>query len=260
MDNNRPLILISNDDGYHYNGIKSLIKVAQRYGDVFVAAPTEHQSGKSSAITLDRPVRAHLQEQREGFTAMEISGTPADCVKLAISQLMPDRRPDLVLAGINHGYNMGISSLYSGTMACVYEGIMHGVPSVAFSYGLYGRDTDTDVCIPIVEKVLQRVLRDGLPQDVCLNVNIPPMTDGRQVKGLKATISDLGRWVKEWEKRTHPMGGDYYWMTGEYEMLDEHDDRTDMYWLRRGYATVTPCHIDQTDHDSVDRIARMLEQ
>ena len=259
MDNNRPLILISNDDGYHYNGIRSLISVAQRYGDVFVAAPAVHQSGKSSAITLDAPVRAHLVEKREGFTGHEVNGTPADCVKLAISQLMTDRQPDLVLAGINHGYNMGISSLYSGTMACVYEGIMHGVPAVAFSYGVFTRDADTDVCKPVVEQVLQRVLKKGLPQGVCLNVNIPPLTAGQPVKGIKATISDLGRWVNEWEKRSHPMGGDYFWMTGEYEMLDENDDRTDMYWLRRGYATVTPCHIDQTDHESMGRITDLLK-
>ena len=257
MDDKRPLILISNDDGYHYNGIHSLIKVAQRYGDVFVAAPAEHQSGKSSAISLDRPVRAHLVEQREGFTGMEVTGTPADCVKLAISQLMRDRRPDLVLAGINHGYNMGVSTLYSGTMACVYEGIMHGVPSVAFSYGVFTREADTSVCEPLVEQVLQRVLKGGLPSDVCLNVNIPPMTEA-PVKGLKVTISDLGRWVNEWEKRSHPYGGDYYWMTGDYEMKDENDDTTDMYWLRRGYATVTPCHIDQTDHASMGVISDLL--
>ena len=258
MDNKKPLILISNDDGYHYNGIRSLIQVAQRYGDVFVAAPAVHQSGKSSAITLDAPVRAHLVERREGFTAYEINGTPADCVKLAISQLMRDRQPDLVLAGINHGYNMGISSLYSGTMACVYEGIMHGVPSVAFSYGVFTRDADTDVCIPLVEQVLPRVIEGGLPQGVCLNVNIPPITAEQPLKGLKVTISDLGRWVNEWEKREHPMGGDYYWMTGDYEMQDDNDDRTDMYWLRRGYATVTPCHIDQTDYQSLGQIADLL--
>ena len=258
MDNKKPLILISNDDGYNYNGISSLIQVAQRYGDVFVAAPAVHQSGKSSAITLDAPVRAHLVERREGFTAYEINGTPADCVKLAISQLMRDRQPDLVLAGINHGYNMGISSLYSGTMACVYEGIMHGVPSVAFSYGVFTRDADTDVCIPLVEQVLPRVIEGGLPQGVCLNVNIPPITAEQPLKGLKVTISDLGRWVNEWVKREHPMGGDYYWMTGDYEMLDDNDDRTDMYWLRRGYATVTPCHIDQTDHQSLGQIADLL--
>ena len=258
MDNKKPLILISNDDGYNYNGISSLIQVAQRYGDVFVAAPAVHQSGKSSAITLDAPVRAHLVERREGFTAYEINGTPADCVKLAISQLMRDRQPDLVLAGINHGYNMGISSLYSGTMACVYEGIMHCVPSVAFSYGVFTRDADTDVCIPLVEQVLPRVIEGGLPQGVCLNVNIPPITAEQPLKGLKVTISDLGRWVNEWEKREHPMGGDYYWMTGDYEMLDDNDDRTDMYWLRRGYATATPCHIDQTDHQSLGQIADLL--
>ena len=258
MDKDRPLFLISNDDGYHYNGISSLISVAMRYGDVFVAAPAEHQSGKSSAISLDNPVRARLVEQRQGFTAYEVHGTPADCVKLAISQLMPDRKPDLVLAGINHGYNMGISSLYSGTMACAYESIMHGVPAVAFSYGVFSRDANTDSCIPLVEQVLQRVLAGRLPSGVCLNVNIPPITADQDVEGLKVTISDMGRWVNEWEKRQHPMGGDYYWMTGDYEMLDENDDRTDMYWLRRHYATATPCHIDQTAHGSLGLIADLL--
>jgi 5'-nucleotidase len=152
---------------------------------------------------------------------------------------------------------MGISTLYSGTMACVYEGIMHGVPSVAFSYGLHGRETVTTGCEPLVDQVLQRVLKGGLPKDVCLNVNIPPMTE-HPVKGLKVTISDLGRWVNEWEKRDHPMGGNYYWMTGDYEMLDDNDDRTDMYWLRRHYATVTPCHIDQTDYQSLKAVSDLL--
>ena len=111
---------------------------------------------------------------------------------------------------------------------------------------------------PLVEQVLQRVLEKGLPKDVCLNVNIPPFSEG-PVKGLKVTTSDLGRWVNEWEKRSHPMGGEYYWMTGDYEMQDENDDRTDMYWLRRQYATVTPCHIDQTDHASMDAISDLLQ-
>lgn len=257
MDKNRPLILISNDDGYHYNGIQSLIKVARRYGDVFVAAPAVHQSGKSSAISLDTPVRALLVHQEEGFTAYEITGTPADSVKLALSQLMTDRQPDLVLAGINHGYNMGISSLYSGTMACAYEGVMHGVPAVAFSYGVFTRDADTTVCEPLVEQVLQRVLLERLPDDVCLNINIPPV-GAEGLKELKVTVSDLGRWVNEWTCHERPMGGQYYWMAGDYEMRDENDDSTDMYWLRRGYPTVTPCHIDQTDHASLPAIAKLL--
>ncbi len=257
MDQKRPLILISNDDGYNYNGIQSLIKVARTLGDVFVVAPAVHQSGKSSAITFVNPVHTTCIAREEGYTAYLATGTPADCVKLALSQLMADHMPDIVLAGINHGYNMGISSLYSGTMACVYEGIMHGVPSVAFSYGVFTRNADTAPCEPLVEQVLQRVLEKGLPKDVCLNVNIPPFSEG-PVKGLKVTTSDLGRWVNEWEKRSHPMGGEYYWMTGDYEMQDENDDRTDMYWLRRQYATVTPCHIDQTDHASIDAINDLL--
>ena len=120
MDKNRPLILLSNDDGYNYNGIQSLIKVARTMADVFVVAPAVHQSGMSSAITFVHPVRTTLLKQEPGLTVYLATGTPADCVKLALSQLMADRMPDLVLAGINHGYNSGLNTLYSGTMACVF--------------------------------------------------------------------------------------------------------------------------------------------
>jgi len=250
----RPLILISNDDGYHYPGIQSLIRVARRVADVVVAAPAQHQSGMSSAITLITPVRTQLVEQQEGYTAYEVLGTPADCVKLALSQLMADHLPDLVLSGINHGYNTGINTLYSGTMACAFEALMHRVPAVAFSYGDYSATADTSVCEPVVEQVLQHVLEGGLPQGVCLNVNMPP--GGGQ--GLKVTIGDLGRWTREFEHRTDPLGRDYYWMVGDYEVADPNDDRTDMYWLKRGYTAVTPCHIDQTDYASMSQIAKLL--
>ena len=256
MDQKRPLILISNDDGYNYNGIQSLIKVARTMADVFVVAPAVHQSGKSSAITFVNPVRTTLLKQEPGLTVYLATGTPADCVKLALSQLMADHMPDLVLAGINHGYNSGLNTLYSGTMACAFEGILHGVPSVAFSYGDYSSDADTSVCEEVVRHVTERVLKDGLPKDVCLNVNIPKM-DG-PFKGMKVTTGDMGRWVNEWEHRVDPTGRDYYWLTGEFEIADKNEGLTDYYWLERGYVTVTPTHVDQTDFASMKVISDLL--
>ncbi len=256
MNHKKPLILISNDDGYNYNGIQSLIKVARTMADVVVVAPAVHQSGKSSAITFATPVRTTLLTQEPGFTVYLATGTPADCVKLALSQLMAERLPDLVLAGINHGYNSGLNTLYSGTMACAFEGILHGVPSVAFSYGDYSADADTTVCEPIVRHITQRVLAGGLPKDVCLNVNIPKM-DG-PFKGMKVTTGDMGRWINEWEHRVDPNGRDYYWLTGEFEIADKDEGRSDYHWLERGYVTVTPTHVDQTDHASMGQIADLL--
>ena len=256
MDKNRPLILVSNDDGYDYPGIKSLIKVARSLGDVFVVAPAVHQSGMASAITFVNPVRTIRVADEPGYTAYLATGTPADCVKLALSQLMADRMPGLVLAGINHGYNSGLNTLYSGTMACVFEGILHGVPSVAFSFGDYSSSADTSVCEPIVKHVTERVLKCGLPKDVCLNVNIPKM-DGL-FNGMKVTTGDMGRWVNEWEHRLDPTGRDYYWLTGEFEIADKGEGLTDYYWLERGYVTVTPTHVDQTDFASMQQIADLL--
>ena len=256
MDSKKPLILISNDDGYNSNGINTLIKVARTLGDVFVVAPAVHQSGMSSAITFVTPVRTTLIAQEEGYTAYMATGTPADCAKLALSQLMADRLPDVMLAGINHGYNSGLNTLYSGTMACVFEGILHGVPSVAFSFGNYSADADTSVCEPIVEHVTKRVLERGLPQNVCLNVNIPHL-DGA-FKGMKVTTGDMGRWVNEWEHRVDPKGRDYYWLTGDFEIADKDQGLTDYYWLQRGYVTVTPTNVDQTDFASMAAISDLL--
>lgn len=256
MEQKRPLILISNDDGYNYNGIRTLIKVAREIAAVFVVAPAVHQSGKSSSITFINPVRTILLTQEPGLTVYLATGTPADCVKLALSQLMKERQPDLVLAGINHGYNNGLNTLYSGTMACAFEGILHGVPSVAFSFGDYSTDADTSVCEPIVRHITKRVLESGLPKEVCLNVNIPKL-DGA-FKGMKVTTGDMGRWVNEWEHRVDPSGHDYYWLTGDFEMADKGEGLTDYYWLERGYVTVTPTHVDQTDFASMNQIADLL--
>ena len=239
------LILVSNDDGYNAKGIKSLVEWASRYGYVYCVAPAEHQSGKSSAITIDTPLRATIVEKNERFTIVKVNGTPTDCAKLALNSLLP-RRPDLLLSGINHGYNSGNSVIYSGTMGVVFEGSFRGVPSVGFSYGDYMPDADFSLCEPIVRQVIEKVLAEGLPEGVCLNVNIPKC---ERILGLKRVKSASGYWKEEFEERVDPHGRVYYWLTGQYHNAEPDNPATDHYWLNRNYATVVPCRADQTAYD-----------
>ncbi len=254
--NKKPLILVSNDDGYNFNGIKTLTAVAREFGEVMVVAPMQHQSGKGSAITVSTPLRAIPVKSDEDMKMYLVNGTPTDCAKLALDQLLEGRTPDLMLSGINHGLNTGVSTIYSGTMGVAFEGCVHGVPSVAFSYDDYSFNADMNPCIPIVRHVISRVLTQGLPPDICLNVNIPRIVES--LKGIKVTTTCMGRWINEFERRTDPHGVDYYWLMGEYERHSPNDDSTDLYWIDRGWATATPCKIDQTDRDAMHQISLLL--
>ena len=253
----RPLILVSNDDGYSFPGIKVLIEVAREFGDVLVVAPQLHQSAKASSITITDPLRAIKQHEEPGLTVYTVNGTPADCAKLGLGVLAGDRKVDLVLSGINHGHNMGNSVIYSGTIGVVIEGLMAGIKSVAFSYNDYHFDCDFSPCVPYIRRIIDMTLKNPLPKDVCLNVNFPN-TDN-QFNGIKVTTTSLGVWTNTWDHRTDPRGIDYYWMLGEYEERNPDDSNTDMYWSRRGYVTVTPIHIDQTDFEAITPLAKLLE-
>lgn len=252
----RPLIFISNDDGYNYPGLKALIQVAREFGDLIVAAPLNHQSGKASSITMAEPLRVLKKKEEPGLTLYAVNGTPTDCAKLGLGVLVGDRKVDLVLSGVNHGFNHGNSVLYSGTLGVVMEAAMAGLPSVAFSFGNYAMDADFTSCLPIMRNVIAKVLDKGLPKNVCLNVNIPDVDDG--IKGTKIAITAPGKWTNTWEHRVDPRGQDYYWMLGSYEEDNPDDDRTDFYWLRKGYVTVTPVHVDQTDFDALDLIDKTI--
>ena len=243
----KPLILISNDDGYDYDGIQALIAIAREMGDVAVVAPQQHQSGMGSAITIARPLRVYK-------TVDTPDGTPTDCVKMALDQLLTDRRPDLLLSGINHGLNTGVNTVYSGTMGAVFEGAAHHVTSVAFSYGRYETHVDFTPTLPWVRQIIKRVLQRGLPSDVCLNVNMP----AGDIHGIKVTTAGMGCWRDEYEHRVDPFGRDYYWMTGRYEMDRPDDPTTDLYNLERGWIAVTPCRVDQTAHDQLRAIDTLL--
>ena len=253
-DNKRPLILISNDDGYDYDGIQALIGIARQLGDVVVVAPQQHQSGMGSAITIARPLRAYKTVDEPGYQVWLVDGTPTDCVKMALDQLLPNRRPDLLLSGINHGLNTGVNTVYSGTMGAVFEGAAHHVTSVGFSYGRYETHVDFTPTLPWVKQIIEAVLKHGLPADVCLNVNMP----AGEIHGIKVTTAGMGCWRDEYDHRVDPFGRDYYWMTGRYEMDRPDDPTTDLYNLDRGWIAVTPCRVDQTAHDQLAAIGDLL--
>lgn len=245
QENERPLIFIGNDDGFRAGGLDALINIAADYGDVVAVAPFEHQSGKSSAITVDLPLRVHLIRDEEHVRLYSVNGTPVDCAKLAFDRLLP-RVPDLLLSGINHGYNSGNSVIYSGTMGVVFEGSFRGVPSIGFSYGDYMPDVDFAPCEPVVRQIIEQVLGEGLPEGVCLNVNMPKC---ERILGVKRVKSAAGYWKEEFEERVDPHGRVYYWLTGQYHNAEPDNAATDHYWLSRHYATVVPCRADQTAYD-----------
>ena len=178
MENNRPLILVTNDDGYKAKGIQQLMEIAMEFGDVVVIAASESQSGKSQSITIKDPLRYKLLEKTEGLTRYVVKGTPADGVKLAMCSILK-KRPDLILSGINHGTNSSTSIFYSGTMGAALEGAINQIPSIGLSLLDYRPDADFTSAANHVRSIIASVIREGLPTGTCLNVNIPAVTKRR---------------------------------------------------------------------------------
>lgn len=254
MNNTCPLILISNDDSYKAPGIKFLTEIARNYGDVFVVAPETPQSGKSSAITMEQPLRARLIYQDEGITVFAVNGTPVDCVKLALNELVP-RLPDYILSGMNHGYNSGNCTIYSGTMGAVFEGSFYGIPSMGFSYGSHDQSLDLTQCEPFIRQGIEILINHKFEKGVCFNLNIPHC---EKILGLKAAVNARGQWVHEYEKRIDPHGRPYYWTTGTYAPAEPDNLMNDVYLLEQGYATIAPCTADQTYHPAINALNNIL--
>lgn len=253
--NTRPLILISNDDSYKAPGIKFLTDIALNYGDVIVVAPETPQSGKSSAITMEQPLRARLVSQDARLTVYAVNGTPVDCVKLALNELVP-RLPDYILSGMNHGYNSGNCVTYSGTMGAVLEGSFYNIPSMGFSYGSHDQGLDLTLCAPFIRQCIELLMQHSFEPGVCFNVNIP-LCD--KILGLRPAIHARGRWMHEYEKRIDPFGRPYYWTTGTYVPAEPDNEMNDVYLLERGYATIAPCTADQTHHSSLPFLHDLLK-
>jgi len=212
-------------------------------GNVVVVAPDQPMSGTGHAITVRHPLRLHLIAKEEGYQEYSCNGTPVDCVKLG-EQVVLKARPDLMVSGINHGSNASINIIYSGTMAAVLESSIGGVPSIGFSLMDYSHSADFSACVPFVRMIAEKTLAHGLPDGVCLNVNIPAV-NGREIKGVKICRQGRSKWVEEFDSRTDPHKRDYYWLTGYFEKLEENED-TDQWALENNYVSVVPVHYDLT--------------
>lgn len=249
------LILISNDDGVSSRGIAHLVEIARDFGDVVVVAPDSPQSGKSSAITVDTPLRVKQLPADEGVTIYSVNGTPVDCVKIAMHTLL-ERKPDLVLSGINHGSNSGNSMIYSGTMGVAFEGAIHSIPSIGFSLTNHSPNADFSGSTNIIRNIINKVITSHITDEFCLNVNIP---DTNEIKGCKVVRAARGRWIEEYKKGVDPHGREYYWLTGSYLDLEPENPETDHYWLKRNYATIVPCKVDQSATDQIDRYTEIFK-
>ena len=235
-----PVILVCNDDGIFSPGIRALAQVADEFGDVEIIAPDRQQSAVGHAVTVNTPLRSRAFQIDGRFNGQAVTGTPADSVKLAHDQLM-QRKPDLVVSGINHGSNAGINILYSGTVSAATEGTILGYPSIAVSCTDYDEDADLSGAKDAARKVIGYVLSEGLPKGVTMNLNVP----AGPLKGIKWARQANSRYVEEFEGRVDPNNRSYYWMTGKLELLDEGDD-LDVNVLEKGYASLTPIQYDMT--------------
>lgn len=247
----RPLILISNDDGVNAKGIRTLTDVALEFGDVVVMAPATNASGKGHSLTTERPLRVTEIQKAPELSIYACDGTPVDCIKLAVEYFCP-RRPDLILAGINHGSNSSINVLYSGTMGAVIEGTALGIDSIGFSLLNHNPEADFSGSIPYVRHIIDATLKNGLPDCVALNVNIPRLS-ANEIKGIRICCEAKARWLDSFAQRTDPLGRPYWWLTGKFDCTNP-PENSDEWALANGYVSVVPICADFTHYASISKL------
>ena len=248
----RPLILVTNDDSIVAPGIRALIEVMKEIGDVVVVAPDSPQSAMGHAITINNTLKlekVHIDKELE--QEYSCSGTPVDCVKIAVNEILK-RKPDLCVSGINHGSNSSINVIYSGTMSAAVEAGIEGIPAIGFSLLDYSWDADFEPIKNYVRKIALGVLEKGLPEGVILNVNFPKLSE-EEIKGVKICRQAKAIWQEEFDKRTNPQGKDYYWLTGKFVNQDKGTD-TDEWALENGYISIVPVQFDLTAHHAIQRL------
>lgn len=243
----KPTILVVNDDGITAPGIKALIEVMQEIGHVVVVAPDSPQSGMGHAITIGKPLRLDKVDLYEGVEMYKCSGTPVDCVKLAVNVIFKGKKPDLCVSGINHGLNNSINVLYSGTMSAAVEGAIESIPSIGFSLDDFTQEADFSATKKYIKQIAEQVLNHGLPQATLLNVNFPNTKD---IKGIKICRQANAKWAEEFDERSDPQKRKYYWLTGVFQVNDQGED-TDVWALEHQYVSVVPVQFDMTAHHAI---------
>ena len=254
-----PLILISNDDGIQSPGLRALCEALLPLGEVVVMAPEVERSAVGHAITISDPLRVtEVDLKLDGVTAYACSGTPADCVKLAVLSILP-QRPDLVVSGINHGSNTGVNVIYSGTVSAATEGAILGIPSLAVSLDYRGSGNLEPSKI-IARRIATGVLETGLPKGTLLNVNIPDLPADQlppgwqEGHGYDLTVHGKSDWQDHFDRRVDPQDRVYYWLTGQRREIEE-ESNTDEETLKAGRVSITPLHFDLTDHRAREALA-----
>jgi 5'-nucleotidase len=252
MIKTRPLILVTNDDGVSAPGIQSLIAIMAEIGDVVVVAPDKPQSAMGHAITINSTLYLNkISKDGDPITTYSCSGTPVDCVKLAVNEILK-QKPDLCVSGINHGSNSSINVIYSGTMSAAVEAGIEGIPAIGFSLSDYDWNADFEPIRSYVKKISLEVLENGLTEGVILNVNFPKLKK-ESIKGIKICRQAKALWIEKFDKRKTPQGKDYYWLAGEFVNLDKGED-TDEWALDNGYVSIVPVQFDLTAYHSMQQL------
>lgn len=244
-------ILVTNDDGITANGIQALIDALIPLGEVYVVAPDRQQSAVGHALTVASPLRATPYTRVGIAQGYAINGTPADCVKLAVSTLL-EHRPDIVVSGINHGNNSSVNAIYSGTVSAATEGTLMGIPSMAVSVSSFDEQEDLTLAKKIAHHVAKQLLHMHLPSGTLLNVNVPSVPEG-QHKGIKITRQGSSVWEDYYEIRLDPHGKDYYWLTGNFVTQNVLPDADDIA-VNEGYTAITPLHYELTNHGIMESL------
>jgi 5'-nucleotidase len=248
----KPLILVTNDDGISAPGIRALIAVMSEIGTVVVVAPDSPQSATGHGITINNTLFINkISKETDDIQEYSTSGTPVDCVKLAVNEILK-RKPDLCVSGVNHGSNSSINVIYSGTMSAAVEAGIEGIPAIGFSLLDYDWNANFEHIKSFIKKITLEVLEKGLPDSVVLNVNFPKLEE-KNIKGIKICRQAKALWMEKFDKRKTPQGRDYYWLTGEFVNEDKGQD-TDEWALANGYISVVPVQFDLTAHHAIQQL------
>nr|Q3ATV8.1 RecName: Full=5'-nucleotidase SurE; AltName: Full=Nucleoside 5'-monophosphate phosphohydrolase [Chlorobium chlorochromatii CaD3] len=239
-----PHILICNDDGIEADGIHALATAMKKVGRVTVVAPAEPHSAMSHAMTLGRPLRIKEYQKNGRFFGYTVSGTPVDCIKVALSHILTEK-PDILVSGINYGSNTATNTLYSGTVAAALEGAIQGITSLAFSLATY-ENADFTYATKFARKLTKKVLAEGLPADTILSVNIPNVPES-QIAGVIIAEQGSSRWEEQAIERHDMFGNPYYWLSGSLQLMD-HSMKKDEFAVRHNYVAVTPISCDLTNY------------
>lgn len=251
----KPLILVTNDDGITAPGIRNLVSFMNEIGEVVVVAPNSPQSGKGHAITINSTLTVEEISMEGSQKDYALSGTPVDCVKFALDKILT-RRPDIVVSGINHGSNSSINVIYSGTMSAAVEAGVEGLPAIGFSLLDFSWDADFSQAKEYIQAIVKKSLEKPMPKGIVLNVNIPNLPKD-QIKGIKVCRQANAKWEESFDERTNPHGKKYYWLTGHFNNMDNGED-ADETALANGYISVVPVKFDLTAHEYIKELSEDL--